>query len=102
MPDKVDVREAEKRARVQKKWLFAADILDRAEFRPNAQDVTLTAIRVKMPEVQYGDTMIILKGQAGEDALVGFYRSDSTQNALVGALVKFHQGEIKWKADEYA
>jgi len=93
---------AERDAKRQRKWLHAGLVLDRAETQENAQSVTLTDIRIKLPFEEYGSTMIILKGHREGEHLVGFHRADDAQGALAGALAKFHNGDVKWREDEYA
>lgn len=102
MPDHNTMQAAERDARRERKWKHAGLVLDRAETQANAQDVVLTDIRVKLPFEEYGSTMVILKGYRGDEKLVGFHRADEAQAALAGALNKFHQGDVKWREDEYA
>lgn len=102
MPDATTMEAAERDARRQRKLLHAGLVLDRAETQPNSQEVTLTDIRVKLPVQEYGATMVVLKGIQDGEGVVGFHRGDDAQGALVGALTKFHNGDVKWRADEYA
>ncbi len=102
MPDVITMQAAERDARRGRKWLHAGQVLDRAETQPNAQEVFLTTIRVKLSTEEYGPTLVILKGYRGDEQVVGFHRGDTAQDALAGALTKFHQGDVKWRADEYA
>lgn len=65
--------------------------------------VAVTSVKIKLPDVDGGDTLIVVLG-TDEDGtpVVGFHGGIGILEALAGALSRIGTGNMRWRQDEYA
>jgi len=102
MPDAFDMAIADRERREEKRWQHAGMVLGRAESSETAGGAAVHRVKVILPRVAHGETMVVISAIVDNVPVVGFHRAEGAREALAGALNRLHNGDIKWKEDEYA
>lgn len=102
MPDKETLAQSERQAKDDRRLLHAGLVLDRSESAPNSQGVWLQQVKIRIPAMEHGETMIVLTGASAEGPVVAFHRGDGVSQTLAGAINRYHNGALKWREDQYA
>lgn len=63
--------------------------------------LTVTDIRVRLPNDENGDYLTIIKAQGETGGVVGFGSGLTFGEALAGTLERLYNGSLRWKEDQY-
>lgn len=66
------------------------------------EDLTLYELRVKLPEDYEGEYMVVIKGVSDGKKLVSFHRSPDLSTAVIGAIDRYADDQLRWREDKYA
>lgn len=88
-------RAARKRQRLQL-LLWA---LDDWMFKEDAMGMRILSIRVQTRGNSGGEKLVVVKAQHEGRAYVGFHSSETAEDAILGALDRVRNADLKWRED---
>jgi hypothetical protein len=69
---------------------------------PDWGEVTLEALKVRLGHGFGAETLIILNGVDSDGTpVVAFHSATTVAHAFIGAMRKFEDGDLNWRADEW-
>lgn len=71
-----------------------------AYFR-EADQPMITEVRVKLPEMAAGDTLVVVKGIVGDQRVICFHSAHGPGEAVRGAIERVRNGQAGWKDDQF-
>lgn len=100
MSRRSDLIEAEER-REQKQAFRIKHRLMARNYQVREDVPMITELRVKLPEVEGGDHLIIVKGHYQGKNVVAFHGGGDPVTALDQALTKWDENRLRWREDTF-
>lgn len=63
------------------------------------EDVVVTSLRVRIPQLDNQEYLLVVNARKGETMLVGFHGADSFHEAVRGGLARMNVGKMRFKED---
>lgn len=80
----------------------ALDWLDYSIREDDEREIWVIGLRVKFPEHEGEDYLVVMKGDSNKGNHVAFHAADGLAEALRGAAERYKNKKLVWKEDQYA
>ena len=76
--------------------------LDRLTHPSWSGEIEIVSFRLRLGQPGHEENLVVVQGVNGSgEPVVAFHSADEASDALVGAINRVLNGQLRWKADEY-